>query len=81
MSVTVASAPPVTIASVSPLTINRYAVEIASLELAQALDAAKLGPCRPCHIEIWADAALLISIGMKNGLTRLAVPSARALLT
>ena len=53
----------------------------ASLELAHALETAYMGPRKLCFIEIWAGPALPINIGMKNGVMRLALPRARALVT
>ena len=58
-----------------------YATAIASFELAHALETAKIGPRSLYAIEICAGAALAISIGMNSGLTRAALPAARALVT
>src|SRR5579884_1744666 len=48
---------------------------MASLPLAHALETAKSGPRKPYAIEICAEAAFAISIGMKNGVTFDQVPS------
>ena len=64
-----------------PCTIMSNATPSASFELAHALETANIGPRKPYRIEICAGAALLINIGMKNGVMRLAVPAARAFVT
>ena len=46
---------------------------------AQALETANMGPRNPKRNDICAEAALVINIGMKNGLTRLAEPRSCAL--
>ena len=68
------SAPPVTIISALPNFKLSIAVTMALVLEAQALTTAKLGPRKPCFIEICPAAISKIILGIKKGLN-LGVPS------
>ncbi len=72
--ITVASDPPVTIATASPNAIFMNATAIASFELAQALATENVGPRIPCFIDTLPEAALAMSIGTKKGEIRSYAP-------
>ena len=66
----IASAPPVTITSASPLRISAIACPIAWFDDAQAVATVKDGPFRFHSIDRCAAAALFINFGTTKGCTR-----------
>ena len=68
--VTVASAPPASIASARPLRMCSVASPRAWLPEAQAVDGHVSGPFRPSSIETWPAPMFAITSGMKSGETR-----------
>ena len=70
MSVTLASVPPTTMTSARPRSMSSAPSTMALLLEAHAETVAKLGPRRPCRIEIWPGAMSMIIMGTKNGESR-----------
>ncbi|CAB4658017.1 unannotated protein [freshwater metagenome] len=70
VGVMTASEEPVTMASHRPDTMSRYALPTDCVPAAQAVQVFSHGPCHPYFMEIAAEAALAMSIGTINGLTR-----------